>query len=81
MVDSSRLRALALSALLFVLFIAIWSFATGSGGGAQTVDDEYAKLVGTAAASGQQSSLPGPGEVGAKIVEHLANPFYDAGPN
>ena len=81
MVTSPRLRALALSALLFALFIAIWSLATGAGGGAQTVDDEYAKLVGAAAASGQQSALPGPAEVGAKIVEHLRNPFYDAGPN
>lgn len=81
MADSSRLRALALSGLLFVLFVAIWALATGAGSGAPTVDDEYAKLVGAAAASGQQSSLPGPAEVGAKIVEHLANPFYDAGPN
>ncbi|MCO5120417.1 MAG: nitrate ABC transporter permease [Burkholderiaceae bacterium] len=81
MVESPRLRSLALSVLLLALFIAIWSFATGSGGGVQVVDDEYAKLVGAAAASGGQSSLPGPGEVGAKIVEHLANPFYDAGPN
>src|SRR5690606_24869464 len=81
MAASPRLRALALSALLFALFVAIWSLATGGGGGAQTVDDEYAKLVGAAAASGQQSSLPGPAEVGAKILEHLANPFYDAGPN
>ena len=78
---SPRLRALALSALLFALFLAIWSLATGAGGGGQTVDDEYAKLVGAAAASGQQSALPGPAEVGAKIVEHLSNPFYDAGPN
>jgi nitrate/nitrite transport system permease protein len=77
----SRLRALALSALLFALFIGIWAIATSSGGGAQAVDDEYARLVGAAAASGQQSSLPGPAEVGAKILEHLANPFYDAGPN
>ena len=76
-----RLRALALSTLLFALFIGIWAIATGSGGGAQTVDDEYARLVGAAAASGQQSSLPGPAEVGAKVLEHLANPFYDAGPN
>ncbi len=81
MAESPRLRALALSVLLFGVFVAIWALATSSGGGAQTVDDEYAKLVGAAAASGQQSPLPGPAEVGAKIVEHLANPFYDAGPN
>ncbi|TXL67327.1 nitrate ABC transporter permease [Zeimonas arvi] len=81
MTTSPRLRALALSALLFALFIAIWSLATGTGSSARTVDDEYAKLVGAAAASGQQSALPGPAEVGAKIVEHLKHPFYDAGPN
>src|SRR5690606_39892685 len=46
-----------------------------------TVDPEYARLVGAAAASGQQSALPGPAEVGAKLWSHLANPFYDGGPN
>jgi len=81
MAGSSRWRALALSVALFVAFVAIWSFATGSGGGPRTVDAEYAKLVGAAAASGGRSSLPGPAEVGTKLVGHLANPFYDAGPN
>mgnify|MGYP003346569876 CR=1 FL=1 len=45
------------------------------------VDDEYAKLVGAAAASGQKTAMPGPREVGAKIRSHLADPFYDKGPN
>jgi len=44
------------------------------------MDPEYAKLVGAAASQGK-SAMPGPGEVGAKIWEHLKNPFYDRGSN
>jgi nitrate/nitrite transport system permease protein len=47
----------------------------------QTVDDEYAKLVGSAASSGQKSAFPTPMDVGRKLAEQLANPFYDRGPN
>jgi nitrate/nitrite transport system permease protein len=75
------LRARALTALILFVLIAVWAVATRPAGGEQTVDDEYAKLVGAAAATGQKSGLPGPAEVGAKILEHLERPFYDAGPN
>ena len=49
--------------------------------GAQVVDDEYAKLVGASAATGQKSTFPSPVDVGAKLVEHLSDPFYDRGAN
>ena len=42
---------------------------------------EYAKLVGAAAASGQKSAMPSPAEVGAKLWEHLQDPFYVRGTN
>ena len=38
-------------------------------------------LVGAGAASGQKSALPRPAEVGAKVWSHIADPFYDNGPN
>lgn len=74
-------RALLLSVSLFLLLLGVWHVATLPSPGQQTVDPEYAKLVGAAAATGQKSTLPGPAEVGAKIWSHLTNPVYDNGPN
>jgi nitrate/nitrite transport system permease protein len=74
-------RAPALSVLIFLSFIGVWHAATLPTGAQQTVDDEYARLVGKAAATGQKSSFPTPGAVGAKIWQHLKEPFYDRGPN
>ena len=44
------------------------------------MDPEYAKLMGATATQGK-SAMPGPLDVGAKLLEHLRNPFYDKGPN
>ena len=74
-------RAPALSLILFLAFIGAWHAATLPFASQQTVDAEYAKLVGTAAATGQKSAFPTPGDVGAKIWTHLKQPFYDHGPN
>jgi nitrate/nitrite transport system permease protein len=52
-------------------------------GGAPTgpaMDPEYAKLMGQTATTGK-SAMPGPLDVGAKLLEHLRRPFYDNGPN
>ena len=76
-----RGRAFILSVLIFAIFIMFWQIATMPTQGAQIVDEEYAKLVGAAAATGQKSTFPGPLDVGAKIVEHLSDPFYDRGAN
>ncbi len=81
MTVSLHLRAALLSAMLFALFVAIWHIGTRPAAGEVVVDEEYAKLVGAAAAQGRRSALPGPGEVGRRIVEHLRDPFYDRGPN
>jgi nitrate/nitrite transport system permease protein len=48
---------------------------------AQTVDAEYAKLVGQQASTGQKSAFPRPADFGAKLLEHVRDPFYDKGPN
>ena len=81
MLKSEKLRALILSLLIFGVFLAAWKIGTMPFSSTQTVDDEYAKLVGSAASSGQKSAFPTPMDVGRKLAEQLANPFYDRGPN
>ena len=44
------------------------------------MDPQYAKLMGAAAAQGK-SAMPTPADVGAKIWQHMQNPFYDRGTN
>jgi nitrate/nitrite transport system permease protein len=70
-----------LSLAILLVFLGIWHAATLPVSGSQVVTDEYAKLVGGPAATGQKSSLPTPADVGRKLVEHLSDPFYDKGPN
>jgi nitrate/nitrite transport system permease protein len=74
------LRAAVVSLLLLGLFIGVWHIATAATGPGVNMDPEYAKLVGATASQGK-SAMPGPAEVGAKIWEHLKNPFYDRGSN
>jgi len=74
-------RAVLLSIVVLLLFLALWHGATLQRAGEQTVDPEYAKLVGAAAATGQKSALPGPREVAVKLWSHVNNPWYDNGPN
>jgi nitrate/nitrite transport system permease protein len=70
-----------LSLLILAVFLAVWHLATLPARGQTTVDPEYAKLVGAAAASGQKSAMPSPSDVGAKLWEHLRDPFYVRGTN
>jgi len=81
MMGRERTRALILSVLVLAIFLMFWQIATMPTQGTQVVDEEYAKLVGAAAATGQKSTFPGPLDVGAKLVEHLSDPFYDRGAN
>ena len=52
----------------------------GHGPARSKMDPEYAKLMGATATQGK-SAMPGPAEVGAKIWQHLKDPFYDRGTN
>ena len=70
-----------LSIVILLAFLGVWHAATLPEAGRQTVNDEYAKLVGAAAATGQKSALPSPGDVGRTLWSHLNDPFYDKGPN
>jgi nitrate/nitrite transport system permease protein len=74
-------RAPLLSLIVFLLLIGVWHALTLPKSAAQTVNSEYAALVGTEASTGQKSAFPSPGDVGVKILEHLREPFYDRGPN
>jgi nitrate/nitrite transport system permease protein len=78
---SITLRAAILSIFLLVVFLVTWQVATMPTGGAAIVDDEYAKLVGGAAAMGQKSAFPRPADLGEKLLEAVSDPFYDRGPN
>jgi len=74
------LRAAVISVALFLVFVLAWHLATRGSGPVQDLDPEYAKLLGASATQGR-SAMPGPFDVGAKIWEHLKNPFYDRGSN
>jgi nitrate/nitrite transport system permease protein len=77
---SLRLRAAIVSIALFLAFIGIWHIATRGTGAVATMTPEYARLMGLTATAGK-SAMPGPLDVGAKLWEHLKQPFYDNGPN
>ena len=81
MARSERLRACLLSLLIRRVFVAAGQIGTQPVGGGAVVDDDYAKLVGAAAASGQKSAFPTPADFGAKLIEQLSHPFYSNGPN
>lgn len=78
---TEKSRSLLLSLLILVVFLTIWQIASMPAKGTQVVDDEYAKLVGAAASTGQKSTFPTPVDVGKKLVEQLSDPFYDRGTN
>src|SRR6266849_1781974 len=73
-------RAAIVSLLLFGAFLAAWHLGTSGAGTVPKMDPEYAKLMGATATQGR-SAMPGPLEVGAKLLEHLRRPFFDNGPN
>jgi nitrate/nitrite transport system permease protein len=80
-VPASRLATAALSLAAFAACLLAWQLATNPPHGASTVDPEYARLVGDAAAAGQKSPFPGPAEVASRLWRHLRDPFYVRGAN
>ncbi len=76
-----RIKAILPSILILLVFLGIWQLATLPAGGQQLVDDDYAKLVGASAATGQQSAFPTPGDFFSVLAKQLSDPFYDLGPN
>jgi len=80
MLSSLTLRAALVSLALLGTFLALWHIATLGSGPVVKMDPQYAKLMGAAAAQGK-SAMPTPADVGAKIWQHMQNPFYDRGTN
>jgi nitrate/nitrite transport system permease protein len=80
MTASHNIRAAVVSIALFALFVLAWHFATSGISAVEDMDPEYAKLLGKTATQGT-SAMPGPLQVGAKLWEHIKQPFYDNGPN
>jgi len=78
--QSLAARAALVSIVLLALFLLGWQVGVSGSSGVANVDPEYAKLIGQAATQGK-SAMPGPLDVGAKLLEHLRRPFYDNGPN
>jgi nitrate/nitrite transport system permease protein len=74
------LRAGLVSLLILGVFLGVWHIATSGSVSVANMDPEYAKLMGITATQGK-SAMPGPAEVGAKIWQHLRDPFYDKGTN
>jgi nitrate/nitrite transport system permease protein len=74
------LRAAIVSLMLLGAFLFVWQQATHGVVAVQAMSPEYAKLMGAAATQGT-SAMPGPIEVGNKLLEHLKHPFYNNGPN
>ena len=78
---TQRLRAAALTLLILALTLGAWQIAATPREGAQTVDAEYAALVGTPASQGQKSSMPRPSDVAIRAWVLLRDPFYIHGTN
>jgi nitrate/nitrite transport system permease protein len=77
---SLRWRAAAVSVAIFLAFLLAWHLATRGTRTVAQMSPEYARLMGVTATQGK-SAMPGPLDVGAKLLEHLRRPFYDNGPN
>lgn len=78
--SSLGVRAGLVSVSILLVFGLAWHLAVSGTGPTQTLDPEYAKLMGQAATQGK-SAMPGPLDVLATIWKHLKQPFYDNGPN
>jgi nitrate/nitrite transport system permease protein len=78
---TQRLRAAALTLLILALTLGAWQIAATPRQGPQTVDAEYAALVGTAASQGQKSPMPRPSDVAIRAWVLLRDPFYIHGTN
>ncbi|WP_411884750.1 nitrate ABC transporter permease [Polaromonas sp. YR568] len=81
-------RAGIVSALLLVVFVAIWyaatasSAGTGPGSAGMTAEQiEYQKMMGKDPGAAKASGFPTPMQMGETFVQQLRDPFYDRGPN
>jgi nitrate/nitrite transport system permease protein len=74
------LRAAIVSLMLLAGLLFFWHQATRGVSAVPKMSPEYARLMGATATQGT-SAMPGPLEVCANLLDKLAHPFYDHGPN
>ncbi len=78
---SQRLRSMTLMTAILAVLLGIWQIAATPTTGPQTVDPEYAALVGAAAAQGQKSPMPRPSDIAVRAWTLLRDPLYVHGAN
>lgn len=82
-----NLRAALVSLLLLFMLVGIWQLATGgatAGGAAGNISAEeleYLKMMGKDPGASKATGFPSPLAVAKTSWGHLADPFYDRGPN
>jgi len=81
-------RAALVSMLMFLVLLGAWQLsaspaAVGSAAtaGMTAEEIEYQKMMGKDPGAVKSTGFPPPLDVGKAIVTHLADPFYDKGPN
>jgi nitrate/nitrite transport system permease protein len=81
MMKTDLLKSTLLSLVFFAVIVGIWHVATLPDPAAASAapQDEYARLMG--GGTQRAAGFPPPADIGAAIVGHLSNPFYDNGPN
>ncbi len=73
------LKAAALSLVFLAFLLGLWHVATLPTEKATAAADEYAKLLGQG--TKKSDGFPSPAQLGATILQHLREPFYDRGAN
>jgi nitrate/nitrite transport system permease protein len=73
------LKAAALSLVFLAFLLGVWHVATLPKEKAAAAEDEYARLMGKGATKSE--GFPTPAQLGATILNHLREPFYDRGAN
>ena len=76
-----RLQSTTLMVLILAVLLGAWQLAAAPAKGPQTVDPEYAALVGAAASQGQKTPMPRPSDIAIRAWELLRDPFYIRGTN
>ncbi|WP_431098864.1 nitrate ABC transporter permease [Polaromonas aquatica] len=87
MLKSLNFKATLVSLLLLLVFLAAWQLATlpatgGAAGPAVSAEQaEYLKMLGKDPGTAKAGGFPTPLQMGQTAWRHLADPFYDNGPN
>lgn len=87
MFKSLNFKATLVSVLLLLVFLAAWQLATlpatgGAAGPAVSAEQaEYLKMLGKDPGTTKTGGFPTPLQMGQTAWRHLADPFYDKGPN